>query len=178
VAEPQIRWWQSHRNLGFLGSVAVGLVVAFVLGVFGNIPLGRLALAFWGLLVYPIRVPLIVLASAATILLILAVRALSPSAAPPAPAWVNYREDQFLGVVWRWMYDGLHLSRESIRAYCPQCAIGLRGEEHGGYGKSISLLICDECGFRTQIPGSVTQVLDRICRLIEREINTRPSETQ
>ncbi len=172
VAKSDMRWWESRRNLGFLGTVVAGVVIAGILWMFGLIPVGRWAAATWAGLVYPIRVPLTILVAMVGTLMLVAVRALLRSTEPPPPAWLNYREDTFLGIIWRWSYDGAQLARWSIRPFCPRCSTGLRGEQQG-YREMTTSFICDECRFSQDLPGNGEQVIDRVCRLIEREANQK-----
>lgn len=167
---PRIRWWESPRNLGFLGTVAAGLVLAGLLAAFDKIPGGRLALALWHGVVYPVPVPLVLLVAMLATLLSVAVVALKRATAPP---WLRYRQDTFLNIVWRLDYFSDHtLIRTSIAPYCPQCSTALRGEV-AGYGQLTTTFLCDECGFRESINGSGEDVIYRLCRIIEREVNLK-----
>jgi hypothetical protein len=176
VAKAQIGWWESHRNLGFWGTVVTGVVLAGVLWIFGLVPVGQWAAVLWGALIYPIRVPLILLVALVGTLMVVALRALLSATTPPPPSWLAYREDNFLGIVWRWSYDGTHIASWSLRPYCPQCSTGLRGEQHG-YKDMTTVFTCDECQFTQDIRGNGEQVLERICRLIEREANRKPARS-
>jgi hypothetical protein len=118
------------------------------------IPVGPLAASLWGALIYPVGVPLVILVALVVSLLIVAARALL---GPPRPPCLTYREDNFLGVVWRWSYDeGHRLAPLSIRPYCPQCKTGLRSE-WSGYTAIITVFICDECGFKQEANGTLEQ---------------------
>jgi hypothetical protein len=89
-----------------------------------------------------------------------------------APGFRTYRQDTFLGIGWRWDYFSDNtLHRSSITPYCPQCSTVLRGEV-GGYAQMTTTFICDECGFRESINGG-EDVIYRLCRIIEREVNRR-----
>jgi hypothetical protein len=172
VAKAPIGWWQSHRNLGFWGTVVAGVVLAGALWILGLVPVERWAAGLWGALSYPIRVPLVLLVALVGTLIVVALRALLGATAPPPPPWLAYIEDNFLGIVWRWSYDGTHIARWSLRPYCPRCSTGLRAEQHG-YMDMTTTFICDECRFVQEVQGNGDAVLDRICRLIEREANSR-----
>ena len=63
----QIRWWESGRNLGFVGTVVATIVATWVLAVLDKLPnwastIGRAAIR-------PVPVPLIVLVPMVVILL-------------------------------------------------------------------------------------------------------------
>lgn len=172
VATSNVRWWQSGLNLGFIGTVVAGLVVATILAVSGRIPAVVWGVAAWRWLVRPVPVPLLVLVVMIGVLIVFAARIVLKSLKFRPPAWLDYVQDNFLGIVWRWRYEGSHLVESSIRPFCPQCGTGLRGEQQG-YREMTTSFICDECPFAQDIPGNVEQVIDRIGRLIERAVNQR-----
>lgn len=146
MAKSATRWWESGRNLGFAGTVVAGLVLAALLYIFGRIPVGRWIAAVWRGLVYPVPVPLAILLAMIGVLLVVGIRAFLRAVGPAPPAWLNYRQDTFLGIVWRWDYDGTHIARRSLRPYCPNCSTGLRGHQEG-YREFTTSFICDECRF-------------------------------
>jgi hypothetical protein len=159
-------------NLGFAGTVTAGLVVAIVLAASGRIPALAWGAAAWRWLVRPVPVPFLVLIFIVGALVVFVTGILLKSMEPAPPTWLDYRQDTFLGIVWRWRYDGTHLAEWSIRPYCPRCGTGLRWEEHG-YMDITTSFNCDECRFTLDVPGGGAAVTDRICRLIEREVNKR-----
>lgn len=160
-------------NLGFVGTVLAGLVVAGILGAFGQIPIvSAWAVDTWRRLVHPVSVPLVVLIVMTGALIVFVAGLVLKSIEPALPAWLEYREDNFLGIVWRWRYEGSHLAESSLRPFCPQCGTGMRGEQHG-YKDMTTSFMCDECQFTRDIPGNGAAIIDRISRLIEREANRR-----
>jgi hypothetical protein len=64
-------------------------------------------------------------------LIVTAVGIVLNSMQPAPPAWLNYQQDTFLGIIWRWSYTGSHLSESSITPFCPQCETRMRGEQQG-----------------------------------------------
>jgi hypothetical protein len=177
VANSKVRWWQSGLNLGFIGTVVAGLVVAIILALSGRIPAVEWGVAAWRWLVHPVPVPLLALVVLVGALIVFAVGTVLKSMAPPPPAWMDYLQDNFLGIVWRWRYDGNHLTEWSIRPFCPECGIGLRGEQHG-YKDMTTSFTCDECRFTRDISGDGAAVIDRVSRLIEREANRRLTQSR
>ena len=84
--------------------------MAGVLWILGLVPIGQWAAALWGVLFHPVRVPLILLVALVGTLTVVALRAVLSTTTPPPPPWLAYREDTFLGILWRWSYDGTHIA--------------------------------------------------------------------
>jgi hypothetical protein len=166
------RWWESGLNLGFAGTVIAGVVTGIILLALRVIPVWRWIPAFGRWLVRPVPVPLVVLVGIVAALTIFVVRFLARSMDPPAPPWLGYREDSFLGVTWRWQYAGHRLDERSIGAFCPQCQMRLRVDA-GGYRTITTTLSCEQCGTRQEIEGNPDELRGRIGRLIEREANIK-----
>jgi hypothetical protein len=156
-----------------MGTVVASVVAAGILWTLGILPIGVWAVTAWAALVYPIQVPLVILVGMIGTLLVVGWRAVLRALGPPPSPWLSYREDTFLGVVWRWSYDQTHhLVEQSICPYCPRCNTRLRGEQQG-YAEITTAFLCDECGFKQYIPGNGDAVMSRIGRLIEREANKK-----
>jgi hypothetical protein len=96
VAGPNSRWWEARRNLGFLGTVIAGVVVGIILLAVGLVPVGRWIVAAWEWMVRPVAVPFVVLAGLAAFLAVAVARFLLSVREAPPPAWLNYRQDEFL----------------------------------------------------------------------------------
>ena len=173
MAEAKARWFESGRNLGFLGTVVSAVVAGFLLEAFDVVPVAQWLGSTWRWVVRPVPVPLIVLVAMAGGLLVVVVGSLLRRLEPPPAAWLDYRADTFLGIDWRWDYfsDG-QLKSRSLSAFCPRCETRLRAEVQG-YMQMTTSFICDECHFRQDVPGSGDEVIDRICRLLEREANQK-----
>jgi hypothetical protein len=172
VTQSKARWWESNLNLGFAGTVAASLVVAALIYVFGRIAVwqGFVLVGRW--LVHPVSLPLVVVVVMAGAVVVLLVGLLLKFKQPPPPAWLDYWQDNFLGIVWRWRYEDGQIVRSSITPYCPQCGTRLRGSQQG-YGIMTTSFICDECHFQKDIQATIPEVIARIERLVEREVSRR-----
>lgn len=171
VATSKARWWESNLNLGFAGTVVAGLAIAAILGVFG--PVWWWLISAWRWVVHPVPVPLVVFVAMVGALVVFALGLLRKMQEPPLPPWLDYREDRFLEVIWRWRYrSDDQLAEASLTPYCPRCETGLRLQPQS-YAAVGTCFICDECSFRQDVPGSVDEVFERVARLIEREANRR-----
>lgn len=174
--ESKPRWWQSTRDLSFLGAVAATLVAT---GIIAFVPaassvrewLGHL----WSWLTGSLTVPAwLVLAGAGGLVLIcyVVIRVLLKSKTDPEPAWLSYTAATFLDIDWRWHYEGRIVS--GLTPYCPDCKTGIRPTQHGSYGRVYTTVLkCEECQFVVQFTGRVGALFDRIERLIEREVRIK-----
>ena len=172
VSKRQPRWWESGFNLGFGGTVIAGVAAGVIADWLGWAPVGSWVATGFRWLVRPVGVPFIVLAAVSLFVAAVGLRWLRSLQQPPPPPWLTYREDNFLGAVWRWRYAGNYVMEESLRPYCPQCQTALRIED-GGYRGMTTILVCDECSFSKELEGSHQKVIERIGRLIERAANLR-----
>ena len=173
MAKANVRWFESGRNLGFLGTVVSAIVAGFVLDALDVAPVAKWLGSAWRWVVHPVPVPLIALVAMVGGLLVAIGGWLLRRLEPAPPAWLEYRADTFLGINWRWDYlsDG-QMKNRSLSAFCPSCHTRLRAEVHG-YSQMTTSFICDECHFRQDLPGNSDEIIDRICRLIEREANRK-----
>lgn len=82
------------------------------------------------------------------------------------PKEIDYDEDEFFGVIWRWNSD------EAI-GYCPTCQTRVI-YKLGYNGRGIeSSLYCETCRRTlTTLDGDRQDVLGRVARQIERKLNT------
>jgi hypothetical protein len=174
--QSKARWWESNLNLGFAGTVAASLVVVALVSVFGLIPVWQWLKSVGRWLVHPVSVPFVVVIAMVGALGVFVVGLLLKLKQPPPPAWLDYRQDNFLGIIWRWRYfsEGHELINSSITPYCPQCGTRLRGEkQHDRNGTLTTVFLCDECQFNQAIPGNGEDVFARVVRLVEREVHRR-----
>jgi membrane protein implicated in regulation of membrane protease activity len=100
VVKSKVRWWESARKLGFVGTVAATLVAAAFLAAFGRFPVDGWAMGLWDVLFYRVPVPSIVLAGMIVLLLMAGVGVLKRAAVPARPPKLEYWQDVFLGVKW------------------------------------------------------------------------------
>jgi hypothetical protein len=139
------------------------------------IPLGRWLSVAIGFLVRPIPVPLVAIIVCVVVVTVLIFRS-GLGGEEPSP-WLSYRQDTFLGVTWRWDYVGSHIAEHTIAAFCPQCEMRLRAVP-SSYRTIATMMICDACDFRKEVEGTPPDIVNRVARLIERELNrsTRPPQ--
>ena len=69
-----------------------------------------------------------------------------------------YREDKFLDIRWRWDYVGARLRESSLTPYCPVCFVALTASQLG-HVEPTTYFICEECGFRREVRGSIPHVV-------------------
>lgn len=161
--------------------VIVGVIVLFigplVNQIFGWWPwlqraIASAATAIWHFLTASLPIPvwaLILIAIALTPTAVFLGRLLRKQ---EGPTWRDYREDMFLGVKWRWRYEGGSI--EDLRCYCPAddtalvyCPVPPRNPDE--YNRTS--LRCESC--QQEIgsqPGDMYDVKDRVIRQIERKV--------
>ena len=77
------------------------------------------------------------------ILVALAWRSVFPAAAA-APNWAAYTSDVFLGMRWRWSYDGSRMSAPN--SFCPKCDCQVFPQRGFDYGSYTQIKFhCDNC---------------------------------
>jgi len=77
------------------------------------------------------------------VLIALAWRSIFPAAAG-APNWAAYTSDVFLGLRWRWSYDGSHMSAPN--SFCPSCDFQVYPQGSFDYGSPTQIRFhCDNC---------------------------------
>lgn len=149
------------------------VVGGFLLNRFEVVPLGRWIWTISRWLIYPVPVPLILFVALLACLGLLVVSR-TMQRAPRRPPWWTYRQDSFLGVTWRWNYDGDNfLDQRSIGAFCPRCEMRLRAESQGYHRSFTTTMRCDGCHFQIEVDGNGPEVIDQVGRFIEREANKR-----
>lgn len=162
------RW----KWLGGLVVTVIGTVIAEQfknVAIFG--PLWRAVLAAWDWLRDPVGVAhglLLLLGLAALAGLIIAVRALLPE---PTDPMLAYTKDRFYGIDWLWWYDGRTVRAHGIVPICPECGLQMTmALSSSYYGPSRTLVACEECGFKKELPGDELDVRDRVLKQIQRNL--------
>jgi hypothetical protein len=131
------------------------------------------------LLTWPVRTPAWLLGLLVAISLgglYLTAKAVWPGALKPA-----YREDIFMGVLWRWDYEGDRVVR--LSEYCVNCDTALLHLEmpihsRGAYSevRYETLFYCDHCEERFEmVKGTYQEIEGRVLRQIDRKLrNNEP----
>jgi len=139
--------WKSART--WIWSVAKSAFASCLKLTTCSLPAWFLLVAIASCLVfvYPlptwVRVIVVALVSVGTILLWRRSRPPAPAQPPQPlpPEWINYTQDTFFGVVWRWRYD--NESVERVASFCPNDDMQLlSGRSYPGGACEID---CDEC---------------------------------
>jgi hypothetical protein len=129
-----------------LAATVVGMFAALrgpVLRVFGRAWSQTRLSVNW--LFDPLPAPRILVIGLLVVAFSLAARRLRSRAVeelPAAPSPRDYREDAFLGLVWRWTYDSSGQPR-SVYPFCPQCDLQL--QPGIGLFHMTTELHCDRC---------------------------------
>ena len=141
---------------GVLATLIASGIIAFV-PVVRDFVL-RLAGQSLGLLQYlkrPVALPLwlVALLCLGSVCFALLVAAFLVSRRAPRPSQeessLNYRKDEFGGVVWRWRMES-DFEPYTISAFCPVCDMQLEAQtELYGYAPS-TYFTCDKCHYRSQ----------------------------
>ena len=159
--------------------IVAGLIVLIIASLFNSI-FGGWSTIFacvkfiWGILIYTIPIPLWLLA----ILIIVSLGSLifffiAWIQSKMQPPWIEYTEDIFEGIVWRWEYSGKNPTNYS--PYCPNDDTKLDTDERQErFGPTAKCFICDTCRRRWgPYSGSFNDYKDRIYRQIDRKIRNR-----
>lgn len=89
------------------------------------------------------------------------------------PAWLRYREDDFLEFRWRWGYFGQSIAEGTITPYCPHCMCQMIFTAASAYTSvPHTQILCQECGYNRTFDGIAMELRQRVGRLIERSIRT------
>jgi len=165
-----------------LAALLLGLLAILRVPVFRSIEilwsLFRLVLV-WMLAPFPVpRIFVLACLTAALVIMTRRRRHRSLSAQPVKPSWRDYREDVFLGLVWRWTYDSSG-QPGAICPFCPQCDLQL-SPRVGAFHMSTELR-CDRCqrerlSYDQDWPGLIARIILEIQRTLrsgEWEYKTR-----
>jgi hypothetical protein len=155
-----------------IGSTAAAILLEYFVGF------GRVLLFIWHLLTAKIGVPVWLL-SFLLIIIALAFYIIGRNVLRSLiiPPFLAYREDVFLGIRWRWGYEGNQLTEP--QAFCPNCQTRLitdyaeppRGLGPANYGLHTQF-ICEHCNWRSNaLAGTLSDIRNRIMREIERKVH-------
>lgn len=96
--------------------------------------------------------------------------AIRPNAPLPSPNWTSYRSDVFLGLRWRWSYNGNEMSEPM--AFCPTCDYQIHpnhGFDYGSY--SLTEFRCDSCSKAiASFKVSYSELTSKVTRLAQMKI--------
>ena len=79
--------------------------------------------------------------------------------------WQSYTEDEFLGITWRWHYEGSRM--KGFVPFCPQCGCQIRPQLFGGlYSPVATSFVCDNCKLNiSKLNEQYDDILNKIQRL-------------
>lgn len=123
----------------------------------------------------PVQLPRIARDAIIAVLVIVLLRRarkfLASFAKPPFPH-VAYRQDMFGSIIWRWSYSGDGWPLQ-LRPFCPGCQTRLVYNTRREFGDHKTDYVCDRCNVLIEtFRGTQPEVIDKIQRLIEREVNS------
>lgn len=87
--------------------------------------------------------------------------------------WSNYRQDTFLGFVWRWDYFGNRIGDPV--PYCCHCDTQIVPQETSEYGSTFqrqifTSYVCDHCNTNDKRNESFQQTQNKVSRQIDRKL--------
>lgn len=167
--------WQLLLDHKIISGVIASLIAAVILSFFGWI-LGSWGFvlvclkSFWDFLIYPISIPVWLLAILVIISLgyvIISLVALLKSISKPP--WIEYTKDIFDGIVWRWEYSGKNPCK--FYPYCPKDDTKFAINEPSQWFEPTTIFICDTCRCKWgPFQGSFDNHQSKISRLVDRKI--------
>ncbi len=165
-------------------NVIGGVLTAAVLGIAGAVwafvPSAwkwftDLLASVWAHLTSPATIPTwwlyILYAVGAGVLLVVALIVRESFKKTTGPTFTDYKEDRFLGAVWRWRYAGG--SPTGAWAFCPACDTMLvYGHKHG-FGEVTTVLHCETCKRDVLTEqGDKDYLVNKVYRQIDRNLRT------
>lgn len=131
--------------------------------------------AIWAHLMAPSRVSTwwlyILYAVGAGALLVVALIVRETLTKTTGPTYLDYKEDRFLGAVWRWQYAGG--SPTGAWAFCPACDTMLVYGHQRGFGDVTTTLHCETCKRDVLTEqGDKDYLVNKVYRQIDRNLRT------
>lgn len=166
--------WSKVIAAGILA--VVGLAATYLAGWWP--PLANVFLSLSSLMVSVTAVPnwllaLLILGAIAVFIVLTIVLWAIAFPSKSSPSFINYTQDEFFGIRWRWRYDG-DTSIYNLVSFCPRCdyqvhprnVSGFRAIDHLGYR-------CDDCGATLgDFEMSLEELSSRVTRKIHQKIRT------
>lgn len=100
---------------------------------------------------------------------------LRPRPSQREPRWREFKEFEFLGVLWRWDYDtGGDIF--NLFSFCPESGCDMqtfgRLGRYFGDGNESTIYHCDRCGCTPDIKGGREAIENRVVREVQRLLRT------